>query len=76
MSTDLICFEKLIKLTFNPAGQFNHLSKLLLLCISTLTLQGDLSVNRAKIDMWVNRRHMCESLCQFSLVTCYTDIDK
>ena len=67
MPSNVICSYKLIKLTFNLAGQFNHLNKLLLLYISTLTLQGDLSVNSERIDIRIYRRSKCDSLCHFSL---------
>lgn len=38
----------MIKLTFNQARQFNQLNKLLLLCISGLTHQGDLFIELGK----------------------------
>lgn len=51
----------MIRLPFHLAGQSNHLNKLPSLCICTLTVGGDQSVNRAKIDIWIQRWSVWES---------------
>lgn len=70
----------MIRLTFNQAGELNQRNKLLLLCTSTLTPQGVVSVELVKIEVWVWRNLQLAKIffihqVQYTSLVCCASLD-